>query len=493
MSQFHSEQVIRTLYQITADYQQGFDQQVKQLLQLGCERFDLEIGILSRITINDYIVEHCICPDGMELEAKTRFKLKDNYCTLTLAEGGPLGYEHVGKSEISVHPAYREFALESYIGIPIYVEQKIYGTLNFSSPYPRSRKFQETDIEALQLMGVWIGAELSRRQREKELWLAEERFRIAIDASPSPMVMVNSEGLIILTNQATEKMFGYSSGEMLNQSVEILVPDNVRKLHPRFRESFVRRPKPRAMGAGRDLMGKRKDGRCFPVSIGLNPIETPEGPVILVAIVDLTERKRFEEQIVSQSLQLKKANEELYLQATTDSLTGLANRRSLFTHLKSMLQLVNRSSRSLSLLLIDLDLFKKYNDEFGHPAGDKALKEVAASLLYEARGSDLVARYGGEEFAIILPETDKKGAMTIGARILESVKSIGNLERQITVSIGAATLEFEAERELDPMAVSLNLIEVADQGLYQSKAQGRNRITHYEDFIRESRKHLFMS
>ncbi|MEH6624983.1 MAG: diguanylate cyclase [Motiliproteus sp.] len=488
-----SEQIIRTLHKITTDYQLGFDHQVKLLLELGCQRFDLDIGILSRITVTDYVVDHCVSPAGFDLTPGTCFDLNDTYCALTLAQKGPLGFEHAGRSEAAKHPAYKKFSLKSYIGVPIFLNNQIYGTLNFSSLSPRKRKFKDADIDALQLMATWIGTEISRRQKETALWNAEERFQLAIEASPSAMLMVNPLGTIVNANKAAETLFGYPPTGMINQRVEILLPEDARKQHPQLREIFSNKPKSRAMGAGKDLLAKRSDGSSFPVSVGLNPIDTPEGELILVSVVDHTERKKFEDKICDQSNALKKANEEIYLQATTDSLTGLANRRSLFTHLKTLLQLTNRGNRCLSLLLLDLDLFKQYNDTYGHVAGDDALKQVSQTLLEAARASDLVARYGGEEFAIILPETDKTGAITIGQRILSSISTLDSLETSLTVSIGAATLEFESEREMDALVTSMNLIEVADQSLYQSKAQGRNLLTHYDNYIHRSQKKLFVT
>ena len=126
---------------------------------------------------------------------------------------------------------------------------------------------------------------------------AEQRFRLAIESSPSGMVMVDGSGRIVLVNSQTEKLFGYRREQLIGQPVELLVPERFRVEHPRAREAFLERPETRAMGHGRDLFGRRADGSEFPVEIGLNPIETEDGVFALSAIVDITERKRLEHEL----------------------------------------------------------------------------------------------------------------------------------------------------------------------------------------------------
>jgi PAS domain S-box-containing protein len=124
---------------------------------------------------------------------------------------------------------------------------------------------------------------------------SEDRFRQVVEAAPNAMVMINAAGQIEMVNTQAERLFGYPRAEMLGQSVEILVPDRLRGHHPALRDSFFADPQSRPMGEGRDLRGLRKDGSEFPVEIGLNPIETDEGTMVLSAIVDISARKRQEE------------------------------------------------------------------------------------------------------------------------------------------------------------------------------------------------------
>lgn len=124
---------------------------------------------------------------------------------------------------------------------------------------------------------------------------AEERFRLAVEGSPTATVMIDRQGRIVLVNSRAESLFQYSRQEMLGQPVERLIPERFREAHPGQREGFFANPQLRAMGAGRDLFALRRDGVEVPVEIGLNPIETPDGPCVLASIVDITERKRIEE------------------------------------------------------------------------------------------------------------------------------------------------------------------------------------------------------
>ena len=137
--------------------------------------------------------------------------------------------------------------------------------------------------------------DFDRRKIEEALLKSEERFRRVVESAPNAMVLINHLGQIDMVNAQAERLFGYQRAEMLGQPVELLVPKRLRTAHPELRQSFFNDPKSRPMGAGRDLFGVRKDGSEFPVEIGLNPIETDEGTLVLSSVVDLSARKRMEE------------------------------------------------------------------------------------------------------------------------------------------------------------------------------------------------------
>jgi PAS domain S-box-containing protein len=124
--------------------------------------------------------------------------------------------------------------------------------------------------------------------------LVEEMFRLAVEACPSGMLMTDRSGAIVLLNTEIERLFGYSRDELIGQSVEVLVPTGLRSQHIRHRAAYVLKPETRRMGAGRDLFGRRKDGTEFPVEVGLNPVNTRDGVLVLSVIADISERKRIE-------------------------------------------------------------------------------------------------------------------------------------------------------------------------------------------------------
>jgi PAS domain S-box-containing protein len=123
---------------------------------------------------------------------------------------------------------------------------------------------------------------------------AEDKFRLAVESCPSGMVMIDRTGKIVMVNTEVERLFGYQRRDLIGQSVDILVPARLRGQHVRHRDDFIRVPETRRMGAGRDLFGLRRDGTEFPVEVGLNPIQTSEGLLVLSVIVDISERKRLE-------------------------------------------------------------------------------------------------------------------------------------------------------------------------------------------------------
>lgn len=148
-------------------------------------------------------------------------------------------------------------------------------------------------------------AEMERQRKElAERQRADEKFRLAVEASLNGIVLVNREGRMVLVNAHAESMFGYARGELIGQAVEMLVPERFRVDHPRHRTGFFAASQPMALGVGRELFARRKDGTIFPVEIGLNPIETGEETLVLAAIVDITSRKQSEQELALQRNQL---------------------------------------------------------------------------------------------------------------------------------------------------------------------------------------------
>ncbi|MGF1627036.1 MAG: PAS domain S-box protein, partial [Alphaproteobacteria bacterium] len=188
----------------------------------------------------------------------------------------------------SPHPAMRSAFFGKPQSRPMGAGRDLYALRSDGSEFPVEIGLNpiETDDGPMVLSAI---VDISARKRQ------EKRFRSVVEAAPNAMFMVSAAGLIELVNAQAERLFGYNRTELLGKPMEILVPTRFRGRHPELRRAFTASPASRPMGAGRDLYALRRDGSEFPVEIGLNPIETDEGPMVLSSIVDITERRRLEE------------------------------------------------------------------------------------------------------------------------------------------------------------------------------------------------------
>jgi len=161
--------------------------------------------------------------------------------------------------------------------------------------------------------------------------------------------------------------------------------------------------------------------------------------------------------------------------AATDPLTGLHNRRYLAAHLSRQITRSKETRKPCTVLILDIDHFKRINDTYGHQAGDEVLKALADSFKFNIRGIDLACRYGGEEFVIVMPETELAVAEKVAERLREAIAERhfktgeGKPEIPVTASIGIATLDPATD-------TAQSLIERADKALYEAKASGRNKV-----------------
>lgn len=183
--------------------------------------------------------------------------------------------------------------------IPLAVQGTVIG--KFMTYYEAPHAFADHEVDLAVTIARQVGFSLERARADQArirsewaLRASEERFRLAVEAAPSGMLMANADGQILMVNAHAENLFGYSRDEMVGQKLEFLVPERFRRSHPGYRKIYSDRPSVRPMGAGRDLFALRKDGTEVPVEIGLSPIGTFEGVMTLAAVVDISARKQAE-------------------------------------------------------------------------------------------------------------------------------------------------------------------------------------------------------
>lgn len=279
-----------------------------------------------------------------------------------------------------------------------------------------------------------------------------KELAMSITASlPMGVCLISNDGDVVYSNPKAEDIFGYSNRGLLGQSVEDLMPENIRNSHQKMRERYVINPVNIGMSNGRILSGLKKNGEEIELQIGLTPF-TDE--LTMISFIEST-------------------NEIIKLSNSNDPLTGLPN-RSLFTeYSENLRRLAKRNKKSLSIIFIDLDNFKSVNDYFGHDVGDLVICEVAKLLRDDLRENDIIARVGGDEFVICLYGVEKiEHLEKISNNLIIKICTIGYIEGNpidIGASIGAA-ITFSPDSLL-----ASEMVGMADKLMYKAKTMGKGR------------------
>lgn len=263
---------------------------------------------------------------------------------------------------------------------------------------------------------------------------------------------ISPDGVIQNWNRGAQRLYGWHPAEIVGQSASVLIPEDIpdgldqmlARLHGERVEEF-------------ETTRRRKDGTTLDVSLMITPVRDGSGKLVGGSLVarDITSRKELErqrQQLLERSLAM----------ARSDPLTGLANRRAWDDELRRELAQAQRRQWPLCVAMIDLDRFKEFNDDQGHPAGDELLRESAATWRVVLRASDVLARYGGDEFALLLPDCGIGDATNVVSRLRSSTPLAQTCSAGIAMWDGS---ESPAE-----------LISRADEALYDAKREGRDRL-----------------
>jgi len=366
------------------------------------------------------------------------------------AEGGAaqavLGIDINAHSWMARVARYREFAL-TIAGLVTAI-----AVLTLSG-LALQRRFNQR----LAQLNTELKTELAERRR------AEEGLRLAaavIENTAEGVMVIDAQERVESVNPAFERITGYSGAEAVGQKASLLASG-------RHDADFFQVMRADLDATGKwhgEIWNRRRNGEIYPQETTINTLRDGSGRVVHYAAVfsDISMQKQLEQQLRELS--------------AIDGLTGIANRRRFDETLQREWLRLRRDQGPLSLIMLDLDHFKKFNDRYGHLAGDRCLQQVAG-VLREAsrRPGDLAARYGGEEFAVILPATDEPGARQLAERIRSGVAGLA-VEHAladagvVTVSLGVATLV--PQQSANPAT----LIDCADRALYQAKERGRNQV-----------------
>jgi diguanylate cyclase (GGDEF)-like protein/PAS domain S-box-containing protein len=349
-----------------------------------------------------------------------------------------------------------------------------------SSKLSLAVKVDESQVKVDMLVSE--STELNQMMEQVSLHFTELFRRI-----PAPCFCFTSEGRFQEWNRAFEELTSLPANNILDSPLWKLItiegnPANVQSVVAAVfsGESFE----------GMELETPCVDGSARTLLCNMFPLRGEGGKVTaaICAGINITDRISLERRLIAnvnklnmaqsalerKHSELIEANVKLEALAMSDSLTGLKNHRALQDRLKTEFKRSARYGSPVSIALVDVDKFKKYNDSFGHLAGDEVLRQVGRILASCTRDTDFVGRYGGEEFVVVMTHTDYIGALEAGERLRLAIEQAPWEQMRVTVSIGASTMRSE-------MSHFSELFAEADLALYYSKQHGRNQVFHAND------------
>lgn len=393
-----------------------------------------------------------------------------------------LGYPHddvIGKMNVSqLYPAERSREVREVL---------------FSEEYGGRGRLQDFETEIVARSGRKIPIRLSctvvhdEENRERiigffsdisagktlkdRLLESEAKYRSIVETARDAILSIDEDWKILMVNPATEEVLGYPKEDIIGMDIRILLP-------PRYAKNWeiIRRytsPKETTTDTRYiELSAQRKTGEEIPVHVSISENRNDGERSFTAILRDISERKAFEE--------------ELRLLSITDSLTDLFNRRHFYSLAQKDLERAVRNRVPFSVLLVDIDRFKSYNDDFGHQGGDFLLREIADLMRKTFRLMDSCFRFGGEEFLVLLPETDAGGAVVAAERFrtllsaMEFRLSSAGSPITVTVTVSIGVSDYRDGYTID------DIVRYADLAMYGAKNAGRNRTVTYEQLITRS-------
>jgi len=244
-----------------------------------------------------------------------------------------------------------------------------------------------------------------------------------LDGLLDPVVAIDLTGTILLANRSCTGTFGYRPEELVGRNVRLLMPEPYRSEHDGYLANYCKTGVKNIMGTGRQVEALHKSGDRIPVELAVSEMYVHGERLFNGIVRDISEQVEMNRKMQQAYEELHEAHARLEETARTDKLTGLYNRGHFDTTLLTEIMRATRHRMPLSLMLLDVDYFKRFNDHYGHPEGDSCLQEVAR-ILQETflRSGEVVARYGGEEFAVVLPHCNEKDAFNRAETLLQTIR-----------------------------------------------------------------------
>ncbi|NLW23277.1 MAG: diguanylate cyclase [Tissierellia bacterium] len=311
--------------------------------------------------------------------------------------------------------------------------------------------------------------ELQLMEMQKDLEKSEIIFRQIVETSIVGILIFDENYKITFSNENMASMLGYTVDKMIGKPYISFFPESQLDIY--YYQKSLRK---KGINSVYECPLLTKEGKKLWFLISVTTILDEHGNFkgSFAMLADLNERKEME-------LLLEESNRQLMELSNKDELTCIANRRLFDSTLDYEYNRIRRTKGKLSVILLDIDHFKQYNDYYGHVAGDDCLRKLGRALeKCVKRSVDLVARYGGEEFACILPDTDIDGAVTVAKNIQQEISKLkiehnkSPVSRFITVSFGVVTVQYS------PDIAPVDIVNMADKLLYKAKLSGRNRIEY---------------
>jgi diguanylate cyclase (GGDEF)-like protein/PAS domain S-box-containing protein len=443
------------------------DQEFDELLRLACSLCDTPMGT---ITLVDRDRQWFKARIGIDVDETPRDL---SFCGHTI-----LGTETMQVPDTTVDDRFAEHPLvigdpyiRFYAGVPLATPEGMnLGTICVIDKKPRT--LTDNQQQMLEILAKHVVTRIRAHAQsamvdERELRMSRKLFFAFMDNCPIVGILKDAEGRMIWYNRLCAERFGVDREEWLGKTDAERWPPE-RALEARTRDMVV-------LNGGRLV-------ETYEPEVGLDgtrrfwstyrfPFVDPDGERFVASLaIDVTRASVAEAEVAHYQRELEAANAQLHELSITDALTGVKNRRAFDERVQHEFALAVRHNLPLSLMMLDADHFKSFNDTFGHAEGDVMLRSIAATIQASVRGTDMVARYGGEEFAVILPNTNQEDTRLLAERICRAVEAMKSPKRKMTVSIGIASKTPElVNRE--------HFFSLADEALYCAKNKGRNCIS----------------